>query len=369
ITIIGGGIIGLTTAYYLIKKAPQTSITIIERTSIASCASGKAGGFLALDWNDHSALGKLTRKSFELHQQLADELNGEKKFGYRRVVTFQLEAEEKEDIRNQKNLPDDLTWLNEKFDLKIIKLGDKNTCAQINPHEYCETIKEYIKERGVKIIYDEVNGITEEKDGKLSLKLVNNSDFITDKVVLSMGPWTSSLTPSLKKIHQSLKFKISGSRAHSVIFEPKQENFEKAKVLEHVLFTNITIKNQINEIEIYPRSNKQVYICGLGDNVCLPEHSNSIIPDDKAINKLIELGIKLIPELKDYNVIKKQVCYLPYSNTGLPILGPLTNNPSILIASGHSCWGILNAPITGDIMSNLLLEKKTEDINLTPFLP
>ena len=53
------------------------------------CA-GKAGGFLALDWQDGGATGALGRLSFKLHQELADSLG--KDIGYRRVQTLSAAA-------------------------------------------------------------------------------------------------------------------------------------------------------------------------------------------------------------------------------------------------------------------------------------
>lgn len=51
VVIIGGGIMGVCTAYYLSRAVgPRASITLIEGTSIAAAASGRAGGLLALDW-------------------------------------------------------------------------------------------------------------------------------------------------------------------------------------------------------------------------------------------------------------------------------------------------------------------------------
>ena len=54
IVIIGGGIIGASTAYYLTRHpsfdSARDSITVLEGSSIAAGASGKAGGLLALDW-------------------------------------------------------------------------------------------------------------------------------------------------------------------------------------------------------------------------------------------------------------------------------------------------------------------------------
>ena len=56
IVIVGGGIIGVCTAYYTsisprFQPAKGDSITLVEATDVASAASGKAGGLLALDWH------------------------------------------------------------------------------------------------------------------------------------------------------------------------------------------------------------------------------------------------------------------------------------------------------------------------------
>ena len=55
IIIIGGGVIGVSTAYYLSRHTAFTAskgsirVTIVEGSEIAAGASGKAGGFLARD--------------------------------------------------------------------------------------------------------------------------------------------------------------------------------------------------------------------------------------------------------------------------------------------------------------------------------
>ena len=46
----GGGVIGAAIAYFLSRRGAET--TVIERTGLACAASGKSGGFLALDWCD-----------------------------------------------------------------------------------------------------------------------------------------------------------------------------------------------------------------------------------------------------------------------------------------------------------------------------
>lgn len=60
VVICGGGIIGAATAYFLAQQH-GVGATVVEREALAAAASGKAGGFLALDWNDSSPVGPLAR--------------------------------------------------------------------------------------------------------------------------------------------------------------------------------------------------------------------------------------------------------------------------------------------------------------------
>jgi len=52
VLICGGGVIGASIAYFLSCRGVKA--TVIEGTGLACAASGKSGGFLALDWSDGS---------------------------------------------------------------------------------------------------------------------------------------------------------------------------------------------------------------------------------------------------------------------------------------------------------------------------
>ena len=65
---------------------------MIERTGVACAASGKSGGFLALDWCDNTPVEGLARASFALHATLARDLGAD--YGYRRMDTYMLAARE-----------------------------------------------------------------------------------------------------------------------------------------------------------------------------------------------------------------------------------------------------------------------------------
>src|SRR3954466_15766248 len=85
VAICGGGVIGACTAYFLTQRG--IDVTVVERTEVAAAASGKAGGFLALDWCAGTPLDALTQRSFHLHAVLASEVAGD--WGHRPMTAYQ----------------------------------------------------------------------------------------------------------------------------------------------------------------------------------------------------------------------------------------------------------------------------------------
>src|SRR5436190_23625356 len=84
--IIGAGIVGVSTAYFLSHAPSRTldhKITILDQSPPASGASGKAGGLIAPRWVE-SPTASLEKLSFRLHQELADLYGGWEQWGYRR---------------------------------------------------------------------------------------------------------------------------------------------------------------------------------------------------------------------------------------------------------------------------------------------
>ena len=89
--ILGSGIIGLSTAYYLAEHQPGSSIHLVDAsTELFSSASGFAGGFVAKDWFQ-PAVASLGALSFREHQKLAEREEGRENWGYSRTVTVSYE--------------------------------------------------------------------------------------------------------------------------------------------------------------------------------------------------------------------------------------------------------------------------------------
>ena len=54
---------------------------------------------------------------------------------------------------------------------------------------------------------------------------------------------------------------------------------------------------------------------------------------------------------------------------GPPLIGPVPGLRNAYVATGHSVWGMLNAPGTAIALSDLMLTGKSPRIDLTPFAP
>jgi len=111
--------------------------------------------------------------------------------------------------------------------------------------------------------------------------------------------------------------------------------------------------------EIYSRPNNEVYICGAGDNsVPLPATTDDVEISTEICQGIIDAVGAISDELRDGVVTSRRACYLPtvdVGGSGGPLIGE-TGVPGLLLAAGHSCWGIHNAPATGKLISEIIFD-------------
>lgn len=89
--IVGGGIIGLSTAYYLSQHQPGSSIHIVDSSpELFASASGYAGGFLAKsNWFYFDpSVSALATLSFDEHQKLAEQEGGRENWEYTKTTSL-----------------------------------------------------------------------------------------------------------------------------------------------------------------------------------------------------------------------------------------------------------------------------------------
>lgn len=393
IVIVGGGIIGCTSAYFLTRHPSydpsKHKITLLEASKIAGGASGKAGGLLAL-WAYPSSLVPL---SYKLHEQLAREHGGEERWGYRAVhcgqidcigrntaaksnvrgkdgemdgqngdvgESFSLKKRSKEAMSKLRKagVPEDLDWVSPESLRAYEEMGDPSTTAQVHPLQFTTSMAELAREKGAEIrTQASVKQIHYAGDGQSveSITYTQNGESQTlpaTDIILAAGPWTKNVYPDAP---------IGAMRAHSVTIKPSRP------VSAFALFTQIKLPSKFTPNpshsgqyvtpEIYARPKNEVYACGEGDHlVPLPSTTEDVEVDEQRCQEVVDFVGSISDELRDGEVTARQACYLPsVVGSNAPLVGP-TGVTGLWLAAGHTCWGINNGPATGKIMSEFVFD-------------
>jgi glycine/D-amino acid oxidase-like deaminating enzyme len=81
--ILGAGVMGISTAYYLSDGHNPSSIHLVEPAPAFFAWAGNAGGFIAEDWVCFpKSLKPVAVLSFEEYKKLAEKFRGKKNWGY-----------------------------------------------------------------------------------------------------------------------------------------------------------------------------------------------------------------------------------------------------------------------------------------------
>ena len=358
VIIVGAGVIGASVAYHLAKRGVRS--TIIEKCGVACASSGKAGGFLAYDWCDRDEVGLLARPSFKMHEKLSKELGRD--VNYRKLDTYSTTLVGRGGSKKRNKASSTISWVDGDVQISgISRLGSTTTTAQVHPRKLTEAFIDAAEEKcGTKVVIGKVIGV--DMDGR-RVKAVNvefgNSPTVRkircSTLILTLGPW--SFSGWFEQIPPVLP-----QKAASIVVE--------GEVGAQALFTLFIDKGQRSEPEVYPRPDGTVYICGSAQQEPLPDDPKEIHPhshDTGRLKKFARVISRTLAENEESAT--EQACYLPGSPDGIPIIGKVPDTDDVYIATGHSCWGILNSPATGAAMADLVVDGKSDTIDVRPFSP
>jgi glycine/D-amino acid oxidase-like deaminating enzyme len=332
--------------------------------------------------------------SYKLHEELAKEHGGAKRWGYRAVHCGSLRARgqvhedangegaaevgekkwsklPKTDNRSKSTtvgMPKDLAWFDAESVREYSVMGTPQTTAQVHPYQFTTSMADLATEAGAKVILGSVTAI----DYGPHVRGVTYEDKETahihtlpaTHVVLAAGPWTSHVFPEAP---------IEAMRAHSVVI--------KADVSPYAIFSEIDLPKDFGRTgggdvkrrrhglivspEMYARPDGTVYACGEGDTLIpLPKTSDLVVCDEERCQDIIDYCGSISTEIRTGEVLVKQACYLPsVAGGGGPLIGE-TGIKGLLMATGHTCWGIQNSAATGKLISEFVFDGKAKSANI-----
>jgi glycine/D-amino acid oxidase-like deaminating enzyme len=350
VIVCGAGVVGASVAYFLTRRGAR--VTLVERTGVACAASGKSGGFLALDWCDDSPLAPLARASFALHAELARTLGVD--YGYRRVETFMLSAREQGAVSGGHPVPPP-AWLDGAGVVRAA-LGTTETTAQVHPARFTQALVDAACARGATLRMGVVEAVIVREGAARGVR-VDGAAIDGDAVVLAMGPWTGVLSRALRLP------RVRGLKGYSV-------TLKGADVPAHALFVDYRMANgRACEPEIFPRPDGDVYVCGMADPAPLPERPEDVTVNDAACDVLAQAAGRVSTALAAARIERRQACYRPVTDDNLPLLGRIPGVAGGYVATGHGPWGMLNAPASGLALAELIVDGRATTVALDRFDP
>ena len=349
--ICGAGVIGASIAYHLALRGIPA--TVVERVAVACAASGKSGGFLALDWCDGSPLAPLARKSFAMHAELARRIDTD--YGYREMTTFGVAARAAGRAGGD-NARAGAAWLDGKCAV-YAQLGSTQSTAQVHPRLFTRALMDEAKGMGATLVTGRVEGVVLERARVRGVR-VDGAVMPADAVVIAMGPWTTLAADWLPLP------RVEGLKGFSITLEPD------GPVPAQALFVDYEDENgERLAPEVFARPDGQIYVCGLGDDRPLPEDPAQVSVDGNAIARLRRAAGDLSSRLEHARMLAEQACYRPICADALPVMGGVPGVAGAYVATGHNCWGILNAPASGAAMAELIDVGACSTVDLAPFTP
>ena len=101
----------------------------------------------------------------------------------------------------------------------------------------------------------------------------------------------------------------------------------------------------------------------------LPDSPDEVAVDEASCAILATAAGRVSTALAAAPVVRRQACYRPVTEDGLPLIGCVPGVSGAYVATGHGPWGILNAPATGLALAELIAEGAASSVDLRPFDP
>ena len=291
VLIVGGGVIGTSIAYCLASRGAE--VIVIERSAVACAASGKSGGFLALDWCDGTPLMHLARRSFALHAELARDLGGD--WGYRCMTTYAGAVGGIDRPTLRRSGP---RWVSSDVAING-QIGSVDTTAQVHPAAFTSAMMRAAEEQGAELRMGQVTGLLRRGGYVIGVQL-EDGPLEGDAVVIAMGPW-SVLAAGWLPLPP-----VYGLKGHSLVFETGAALPPEALFLEYAERAGSMLSP-----EVFPRADGTTYVCGISTETPVPVDPGRVAPDEGAIDRLQALCARVSPVLAQSRVLASQACYRP----------------------------------------------------------
>jgi glycine/D-amino acid oxidase-like deaminating enzyme len=357
VVIIGGGIVGLSVAYYLaLKKAGR--IVLFEKGQVGEGSTSRCVGGIRTQFSTEINI-RFSLESLKVFEQFQEEfgINPEfKRIGYLFLATTDGEMKifkENAKLQRRFNIPVELLGPDEiQARWSYLKMDDilgGTFCpwdGYAGPSEVLSGFASGARRAGVKIFQGmEVVEILSGK-GKIHGVRTREEEIFTPVVVNAGGPYAASIGEMV-----SIKIPVRPLRRQIFITAPF-----------HLANSPIPLTIDFHRGWYFRQEGDGLLLSGPLDL----ESSFNLNIDYEAMAETSESAIYRVPVLEKARIARGWAGLYEISPDHHAILGEVREVKGFILANGFSGHGFQHCPATGKVISELIVDGKTSTIDISP---
>ncbi|WP_313340861.1 FAD-binding oxidoreductase [Sedimentibacter sp.] len=358
VVIIGAGISGCSIAYNLAKKGVK-DIVVIDKSYICSGSTGRCGAGVRMQWGTEMNC-KIAKKSIEFYERANEILEYERDVEFKQEGYLLVADTEKELIQFKKNIelqnsldiPSKMLTLQEAKEivpyLNTDVLKGAAFCKKdgfLNPFKTTDAFYRAAKRLGVEFYtFTEATDIKVENNKVVGVE--TNKGYISTNIVVNATNGYS------KKLCDLIGLDIPVySERHQILVTEPVEPMQGPMVMSFAL--NFYIQ----------QSPEGSFIMGRGDeNEPRDLRITSSWHFAEEMAKTIE---KVLPPIMQLRMVRQWAGLYNMTPDKQPIYDKAENVEGFYLAVGYSGHGFMFGPVTGVVMSEMILgEKPTIDVSM-----
>jgi D-amino-acid dehydrogenase len=407
IIIIGGGIVGLCSAYFLQKQGHE--VTIIDQSNLDAGASYVNAGYLSpshiiplsapgvmakgikwmfnsssplyikprldkafLNWawafnkscnqNHVDKSAPIIRDIAVLSQELYQDISTTEKFSshYQKKGLLMLCQTEKTLAEELKMAELAISLGLEAKELSVTDLKQIEPNIEINaigatyyqcdhhstPNEFMVALKNHLKINGVQFYTNEIVKDLEIKNNAIHSVITNKQTLHADQFVLAAGSWSTLLS---KKI--GLNLLLQAGKGYRI------DTLQPTQITVPAILAEA--KTAVTPMNGFTRFAGTMEIAGVNNKI-----------NKNRVEAIANAAKRYYPDISlTQNEKDSAACGLrPVSPDGMPYIGKSQKCNNLVIATGHAMMGWSMAPATGQLVSQIIANEKTS-LDIQAFQP
>lgn len=354
--IVGGGILGASTAYHLAKMGVE-QVTMIDRKDKGQATDAAAGMICPwLSQRRNKAWYTLAKKGAGYFPQLIRQLevDGEEETGYKQVGAIRIHKDiEKlkklEEIAKQRReeAPEigEISILSIEESKKLFPLLEEgyhsvfiSGAARVNGRALRDALLHGARKHGAKMVNGSADIVV---DGKEIRGVRVNGEIIeADCVIVTAGAWADELLAPL-----GIRLLLTYQKGQIVHLKLKNANTGEWPV-------------------IMPPGDQSILSFDNGEVVIGATHENNTGFDFRVtaggLNEIFTKAFAVAPGLSDAEVHDIRVGFRPFTPNFLPVIGEVPRYHGLYLANGLGASGLTTAPFLGQQLAKLAVEEELE---------